>query len=216
MWLRYIINNETGEKTMFFQDGDFEMENPVKQYGEQIITKQMILKGVPEEELNGRKELSEKSKEIFKNAVDLWIEIKKGFQRIKVPKNLIQLLKTDGKKDQQKLLKGLVLSPEILTSFIFKAYHEFGFTLSQYTKKGHDTTKIPFAKIIDHGKNWHCFFSTFNSWSEETWLGKNKSHIHYISNAFGLSRGELVKKIKSGKYRLDDLPHITLEQYGNP
>lgn len=147
-----ISNRRTGEKLLSFEDGDFEMKNPIKQYGEETIVKQMILKGVSTKELNGEKEYSEKSEELFKNAFDFWIELKKGFQEIKIPENLIQLLKTDNKKEQQRLLKGLLLTPEILTSFFFTAYHEFGFTLSQYTSrvspKSLDTIKKPLLYSI--------------------------------------------------------------------
>lgn len=126
-----ISNRRTGEKLLSFEDGDFEMKNPIKHYGEETIVKQMILKGVPTEELNGEKEYSKKSEELFKNAFDFWIGLKKEFQNVKIPENLIQLLKTDNKKEQQRLLQGLLLTPEILTSFFFTAYHDFGFTLLQ-------------------------------------------------------------------------------------
>lgn len=212
MQLRYIINKSTGEKTRVFQESDCEMVNPIKHYGEGVIVKQMILNGVPKEELRGEKELSEKSKELFKNAVDFWVELKKGFQRIKIPENLVELLKTDRKKDQQKLLKGLVLTPEILMSFIFKAYQRFGFTLSQYSKEGLGTIKMPLAKIIDHGKHWHCFFRMSDDLTEE----ETSTDLHYLSSAFGIDRAEVVKQIKSREYKLGDLPHINLKHYGTP
>ena len=144
---RVLSNKETGKRLVMFEESDFERENPIKHYGDEIIVKQMILNGVPWEEMSGEKTLSERSTAIFKNAYAYWIEMKKGFQEIKVPGNLIRLLTSSSKKDQQILLKGLVLSPEILTSFFFTAYHEFGFTLSQYTSecnsKMSDTQKIP-------------------------------------------------------------------------
>lgn len=142
-----LSNRKTGKRLVVFEESDFERENPIKHYGDEIIVKQMILNEVPWEEMSGAKTLSERSTAIFKEAYAFWIDMKKRFRELKVPGNLIRLLKSRNKTNQQRLLEGVVLSPELLTSFFFTAYHEFGFTLSQYTSQGYlktpDTRKKP-------------------------------------------------------------------------
>ncbi|GAA3648749.1 hypothetical protein GCM10022397_36930 [Flavivirga jejuensis] len=189
-----------------FEDREFEKENPIKQYGNAVIVKQMVLNGVPKEEMIGEKGLTPTSNEIFKGAHDHWLKLKSDFQKIKIPENLIKLLNTNRKKDQEKLLDGLFLPLEILTSFIFKAYHEFGYTLSQYISEFSKKDSKSVARIIDCGEHWHCFFTTSKDSSEE------KTQIHYLSSDFGIDRTDLVKKIKSSDslFKLDSLPHITL------
>ncbi len=188
----------------FFKSNDFENQNPIAHYGNTVIVKQMIINGVPRTELKGEKTFSNFSLKVFREAHEHWLKLKREFQAIRVPKNLIQLLKTDSKKEQVKLLNDFKLTPEILTSFTFMAYHEFGYTLSQYTSEISKKCSNPLAKIIDCGENWHCFFTTYsNNNSKETCF-------HYISKAFGIDRSEIVKQIKSGDISQDSLPCITL------
>lgn len=202
---RILTHKKTNRKLMVFDDREFEKKNPIKQYGNNIIVKQMILNGVPKEEMTGEKTLTDTSHDIFKNAHIHWLSLKEDFQKIKIPENLIQLLKTDRKGDQEKLLDGYFLPLEILTSFIFKAYHEFGYTLSQYISEFSKKDFKSVAKIIDCGEHWHCFLTTVNS------LKGDKTQLHYMSSAFGIDRSELVKQIKSSEsIKLDNLPHVTL------
>jgi hypothetical protein len=250
---REIINKKTGEILISFEDEDFEYENPVKHYEEGFVVKQMVLKGVPDNEMEGITEPSKESEKIFIEAV---IESKKmiqKFKEIKVPVNLAKLFGSNKKAVQEVLLKGLVLTPDILMGFLIKA-EESGYTLSQYisehSPKGVDMSKMPLAyrvkkdgevqtlgktelsdgqlkqalenrkvtvaKFLDKVDEWHCFFVTFRSLKGgETWLGEKQPHYHYISNTFGLTRDEVVKQIKSEKYKLGSLPHIKLEGYGN-
>ncbi len=248
-----VINKKTGEKLVMFEDGDFEFEKPVKHYGDTFIAKKMVLSGIPEEELNGEKKISDKSKGIFVEALSHWQEMLAKFKAIEVPQNLVKLLECEKKSEQEALLKGIVLTPDLLMAFLIKA-EEAGYSLSQYksefSQKGLDLSKMPFAyevkedgtvkafgetemsdgqlkqaiehrkvkiaKFLDRGNSWHCFFVTYKSLSgDETWLGQKQPHYHYISNAFGLSRGEVIDQIKSDKYKLGNLPHIKLEEYGN-
>lgn len=215
-----LTHKKTNKKFVAFEDRDFEMKNPIEQYGNKIIIKQMILNGIPKEEMTGEKEFSAMSKEIFKNAFNDWLKLKGEFQAIKVPENLIQLLKTDSKEDQEKLLKKLTVTPEVLTAFIFMAYHKFGYTLSQYTfrfpKRFFETTKMLHVKIIDCGAHWHCFFTIFNSLGEEQTSSDDKEeYLYYMSNTFGIDRTEIVNQIKSNGFRLklSHLPYITLKHY---
>jgi len=75
--------------------------------------------------------------------------------------------------------------------------------------------KVTVGKIIEKGDIWHCFFANYKSLNgDEIWLGKNQPHFHYISNAFGLTREELKKELKSKTYSLGNVPHIKLLDYG--
>lgn len=203
---RVLTNKKTNEKLLIFDEGEFEMENPIKQYGNAIIVKQMILNGVPEEEMTGKKAYTASSDEIFKNAHLHWLKLKSNFQKRTIPENLMQLLKTDRKRDQEKLLDGFLLPLETLTSFIFTAYHDFGYTLSQYISEFSKKDFKSVARIIDCGAHWHCFFTTFNG------LKGEKTQLHYMSSSFGIDRADLVKQIKSSESlsKLDNLPLITL------
>jgi hypothetical protein len=250
---REIINKKTGEKLIMFEDGDFEYEKPVKHYGDGFIVKQMVLSGMPNEELNGDQKPTEKSKQIFIKATLHWQEMLHGFKSIEIPNGFLKLFETSKKADQENLLENQILTPDILMGLLIKA-EEQGYTLSQYSseysQKGVDLSKMPFAyqvkengevqtfgetelsdgqlkqaiehrkvkvaKILDKGDEWHCFFATFKSLrGEETWLGEKQPHYHYISNAFGIDRAEVVNQIKSEKYKLGNLPHIKLVEYGN-
>lgn len=248
-----IINKVTGEKLIIFDGEDFEYEKPIKHYGDEFIVKQMVLHGIPSEELNGTKRPSEKSKEIFIEAAKRWQAMLHDFTNVKVPESLIKLLSTTKKREQEALLKGVVLTPDVLMALLIKA-EDLGYTLSQYkssySDKSADGEKFPFAyevkedgsvktfgdtelspgqlrhaiehrkvkiaKFLDQGGTWHCFFTTFASLrGDETWLGVKQPHYHYVSNLFGIDRAEVVNQIKSEKYKLGNLPHIKLEDYGN-
>lgn len=70
--------------------------------------------------------------------------------------------------------------------------------------------KKTISKFIDREDEWHCFFLTFNSLrGMESWKG-GQPHFHYISDKFGIPRSEVVKSLKSRKYKLGNLPHVDL------
>ncbi|MGG7468196.1 hypothetical protein ACVVIH_12350 [Chryseobacterium arthrosphaerae] len=74
------------------------------------------------------------------------------------------------------------------------------------------TVKV--AKFIEKGDEWHCFFITYDSiGGKENWQD-GQPHFHYISNLFGISREDVVNQIKSKKYKLGNLPHLKLTEYG--
>jgi len=247
-----IYNKNTGEKLIMFEDDDFEFEKPVKHYGDTFIVKQMVLNGIPDEEMTGNNNISDASRKIFIEAAKNWQLMLAKFKATAVPRNLLKVLDNNKKSEQEALLKGLNLTPDVLMAFLIKA-DEAGFTLSQYTsefsQKGVDLSKIllayevmkdgtvkvfgetklsdgqlkqaikhrkvKVAKFLDKGENWHCFFVTYQSLNgEETWLGQPQPHYHYLSNAFGISREEVIAQLKSEKYKLGNLPHIKLDEYG--
>ncbi|MDO5978205.1 hypothetical protein [Flavivirga spongiicola] len=203
---RVFTHKKTNKKLIAFDDREFEMENPIKQYGNHVIVKQMILNGVPKAEMTGEKPFTASSSDIFKSAHLHWLNLKSDFQKINIPGNLMQLLKTDIKTDQEKLPELFLLPQEVLTAFIFKGYHEFGYTLSQYISRDYKKGSKSVAKIIDCGVHWYCFLTTSND------LKKNIVKFHYLSNTFGIDRADLVKQIKSGESfsKLNNLSLITL------
>lgn len=248
-----IINKTTGEKLIIFDGEDFEYEKPVKHYGDEFIVKQMVVRGIPNEELNGVKKPTQQSRQIFIEAAMHWQDMLYKFKQVKVPDNLMKLLNTTKKSEQENLLKGIALTPDLLMALLIIA-EESGYTLSQYkseyAQKGLDVSKLPFAyhvkddgsvkifgktelsdgqlkqaiehrkvkvaKFLDKGDTWHCFFTTYKSLrGGETWLDEKQPHYHYISNLFGIDRIEVINQIKSEKYKLGNLPHIKLKDYGD-
>jgi len=66
------------------------------------------------------------------------------------------------------------------------------------------------ARILDNGTHWHSFFQTRRGvMGKESGKYGTQSHLHYISDAFGISREDFVKEIKSGHYRSTPV-HIVL------
>jgi hypothetical protein len=73
---------------------------------------------------------------------------------------------------------------------------------------------VKIAKFIEKDEEWHCFFITYDSiGGKENWQN-GQPHFHYISNLFGIKKEDVITQIKSKKYKLGNLPHITLEDYG--
>lgn len=248
-----IFNKKTGEAMFRFSDKDIVSVDPIKYYGDFFIVKQMILRGVPDDELNGKTAPSEKSKEIFIESTKLWLEKLNQIRSVEIPEDLIKLLSTTKKADQEKLLKDIELTPDLIAAFIFEACENHGYKFSQYKneipQKGLDISKLPLAyevkedgevkiagstelsdgqlkqamehkkvtigKFLEKDDDWHCFFTNYKSLrGEESWLGKNQPHFHYISSGFGLSKEQVIKELKSKKYKLKNM-HVTLKEYGN-
>lgn len=55
------------------------------------------------------------------------------------------------------------------------------------------------ARILNNGKHWHCFYQTRKGLlGQEPGTYGHMSHIHYISDSFGISLDDLVKGFKGG------------------
>ncbi|WP_344787703.1 hypothetical protein [Postechiella marina] len=253
MKLNEIRNKKTGEVLTKVQQEDFEYKNPIEHYQGEIIINRMLNYGISPDVINSNEELSDENVKLFNKAVKFWIKYKETFENTNIPNKLIDLLQAKKKAIQEDLLRGMVLTPKIVTAFIFKASEKHGYTLSQYTsefnQKNIDLSKMPYAyrvkdngqlqvfgetelsdgqlkqalehrsvkiaQFLDKGNDWHCFFITFDSiGGRETWLGKKQPHYHYISNYFGVKREKVVEQLKSRKYKLGNLPHIKLIEYG--
>lgn len=143
-----VIDKRTGERLNIFRDTDFEFGKATKHYRDTFIVQYMAFFGVPNDELTGGKTPSARSKKIFIDAVNLWKETLARYKQVNVPENLVKVLSTSKKKDQVALLKGQVLTPDILMGLLIKA-EEMGYTLSQFRsecpQKGLDISKMPYA-----------------------------------------------------------------------
>ena len=73
-----------------------------------------------------------------------------------------------------------------------------------------DHRKVTIAKFLDKGNKWHCFFYDYKSMN-----GKEADgipHIHYISNAWALSREFSLQKFKEGLRPSSSTPHINYKR----
>jgi len=148
MEYREIVNKKTGEKLIGFADEDFEHADPIRYYKDFFVVQNMILREVPVDQIQGEAEITAESKEKFKAALRSWAEMATEIESTVVPENLLLLLDSKKKADQEKLLRGFALTPQLLIAFIFAAAKK-GFTLSQFItqtpQKGVDLSKMPFA-----------------------------------------------------------------------
>lgn len=57
------------------------------------------------------------------------------------------------------------------------------------------------VSIFDNGSHWHCFLQTYKGLKGmESGVQGSRSHLHYLSDSFGISKADLVKMIKIGRY----------------
>ena len=233
-----------------FEQGEFEFLNPLDHYKSTSLhsmTKTMIsvfrLK-FPDFPQNVIEKVAKEK------ANEFWQDKMSKLDNVELEGNLKNLLSSDKKAEQIKLLKGLSISSDQLFKFYLYAASE-GFTLSQYkgeelpkdisrsdmpkvtelkeeeVLKIGDTSlsdsqlkhavnfrKKTIAKILDKDNEWHCLYITFKSIAgKESWQN-GQTHFHYISHSFGISRDELVDRVKK-----NDAPsspvHINLNDYGS-
>lgn len=72
-------------------------------------------------------------------------------------------------------------------------------------------SKFIVARILDDGKKWHCFYQTKSGvQGKEKGILGSQSHIHYISDSFGISREDFVKALKGGHVPSSEV-HILLK-----
>lgn len=87
-------------------------------------------------------------------------------------KNIFQ--KELNKKEQIRLLKGVQLTEPQLSSLF---------------------------NFAENGIHWHCFLQTYKGLKGmESGVQGSRPHLHYLSDSFGISKDDLVKMIKMGKY----------------
>lgn len=57
------------------------------------------------------------------------------------------------------------------------------------------------VRIFDNGIHWHCFLQTYKGLKGmESGVQGSRPHLLYLSDSFGISKDDLVKMIKMGKY----------------
>lgn len=57
------------------------------------------------------------------------------------------------------------------------------------------------VSIFDNGSHWHCFLQTYKGLKGmESGVQGSRPHLHYLSDSFGISKADLVKMIKIGRY----------------
>lgn len=68
----------------------------------------------------------------MKNAEETLLGFFEKFEKTEVNPNILKVLETSRKKDQESLLKGVSLDPDQLMSLIFQSYNKFGYLYSKY------------------------------------------------------------------------------------
>lgn len=141
-----IINKKTGAKFVSFGGEDIENVNPAEHYYKTcLVTRMMILEP---EETSGRKKATRKGAETLLKTAEECKNFIASFREVKIPEQLVQLLKSTKKSEQKKLLNGLRMNPDILIAFLLMAGDK-GYLLSQYASEhqpsGIDKKKMPMA-----------------------------------------------------------------------
>ena len=55
------------------------------------------------------------------------------------------------------------------------------------------------ARILDNDKHWHCFYQTSSGvQGKEPGKFGSKPHLHYISDSFGIDKGDFIKGLRGG------------------
>jgi hypothetical protein len=157
MRIQKILDKNTGELLVsMIENEDVVNIEPIKYYHDFFIANKLVISGVPSNELKGSKKPSKRSMDVYVSSLKLWNELEKKILKTSIPSNLILLLNSNRKREQENLLKGIEITPMILVALIFRACSEYGFKFSQYRKEiypnGIDKTKMPYAaEIKDDG-----------------------------------------------------------------
>lgn len=77
-----------------------------------------------------------------------------------------------------------------------------------------ENQRVVMAQFVDlPDGRWYCFYRTHRGLAGRE-SGEQGSHLHFISSAYGVDRGELVKNFKSGECPTNGF-HVRLEGYGD-
>jgi len=148
---RVIEFKKTGEKFVYFQHLDVDRVNPIEHYKHRFIVEHMTFLGVTDAEVENP---TPRAHAMYMTATAQWASMMNRFRKTQVPDGLIALLTSNKKSEQEKLLKGVVLTSDILMAFYIRAYEEFGYTLSCYSfeheAKDIDMSKMPRAFVVDY------------------------------------------------------------------
>jgi hypothetical protein len=61
------------------------------------------------------------------------------------------------------------------------------------------------ANFFDKGEEWHCLFLTYKGITGKELDHLAEPHMHYISNAFGKSRSQVIESFEKTRYSLDSI-----------
>ncbi len=153
-----IFDTKTGKmRVAMCETNDIEFVDPIEYFKNTFIVNKLVMAGVPFEEFEGKIEPTESSYDIYDKATILWNKLFQEMKNTPIPRNLIQLLETTKKSEQEQLLKGVELTPMILFSFIFEAFSNYGFRYSQYRTEilptGINSEMMPrSANLLENGK----------------------------------------------------------------
>lgn len=117
-------------------------------------------------------------------------------------------------RDIPKMNEGQVLPSAILVNEEDSVtYYGEGNLTDAHMRALVNQQKVLIARIIDNGKHWYCFLQTFMGIKgEENGAHGSSPHIHFLSDAFGMSKEELIIKFRTGKYPTSPI-HIKLNDY---
>lgn len=159
MSIRRIYHKEGQGFTTIYSDEKIEKVNPIEYYEKHEVIKRanqlrdIFVLQFPELASNLG----------FKFFIGEALKTMDGFfeniEKADVQPNFLELLNTDKKKDQIKLLKEASLDPEQLISLIFKSYSDYGYLYSRYLfetiPSGFEKKKFPeLYELKEDGKIW--------------------------------------------------------------
>lgn len=151
------IKVNRNENYYAFRMGDVEKVNPILYYKEFFLKSKIIIYSdllQTEAKVNN---FVFKKGDVFKaaknEAINQWRDILKKIYNIQIPETIKLLLNSQKKKEQVKLLKGFNFTSYELLAFIFYAYTEERYLLSQYSgehyPKGTNKEQLPIISYLN-------------------------------------------------------------------
>jgi len=150
-----ITDKENGAEYLMFSATDVEFVNPIDYYSGSAkklgfsLARDFFAMSAPEFPSWIIEKFAHQQAENF------WKEQYAEIIKTEVPKQWIDLLSTQSKKEQVSLLKGLTINPDQLIALIVKAWTDHGYTFSQYvgrhSQKGLDESQMPKVTYVKDG-----------------------------------------------------------------
>jgi hypothetical protein len=150
----HIIPNDNGKGFHIISaSGDIEYTDPIKSFHNRLVSFQALLFEKLLLSENPAFDIATVRKVSAENAEEFWNEYLTDLTNAEIPEGLVSVLRSTSKKEQEKCLRNLQLTPQIWMTFIFKAFKDYGFTYSEYTSeqipKDIDKTDLPRVIKID-------------------------------------------------------------------
>lgn len=172
-----------------WREDNFEFVNPWERLKKSVVDVSLRVDSLHLENELGYPDIPPrlKRKILIERAEEKWLDKKTELKSVKVPIVLKQLLTTNKKRDQKKLLKGLTIRSSELLAFFLYAFDEYDFAYSMYTseyhKKGIRPSDVPTA-TLDAEKNVRRFEdSDFSDGEIRQMIEHRKFHVaRFIDN----------------------------------